>query len=67
MLFRELLKDNYYWVRFAEDCYGEPNLTEWTVGFYEGDTTGYPWKVVGSDDIFQAHEIAEVGARIERN
>lgn len=43
----------FYWVRFAND-------TETTIGYNDGDAN-YPWQVIGSDEIFKAHEIVVLG------
>lgn len=43
------MPEGFYWVRFA-------NETEITIDYNDGDGK-YPWQVIGSDEIFQAHEI----------
>ena len=41
--------DTYYWIKF-------PDKSALTIGHYEGPTSGYPWTVVASDEIYHDGE-----------
>lgn len=46
----------YYWVTFVGDV-------DVTVGFFDAaDKTGFPWQVVGSDNIFNEKELTVLEA-----
>ena len=57
------LRDNimhtgFYWVRITTN-YGD----EWTIGEFNGGN----WQLLGTDEIYETNEFAEIGSRIERN